>query len=60
MRIIKGGVFLMYEVIISGGPSDGHILGEFYSVADAADMIKAYNQSEHHPDEYLIIRRMEV
>ena len=50
----------MYEVIITGGPSDGHILGEFYSVTDAADMIKAYNESEHHPDEYLIIRRMEV
>ena len=54
------GVMKIYEVIIAGGPSDGHILGEFRSLDDAEDMVEAYSQSEHHPDEYLIIRRMEV
>lgn len=50
----------MYEVLIAGGPSDGHVLAEFHSLNDATDYIESYNLSEHHPDEYLIIRRMEV
>lgn len=33
----------MYELIVCGGPSDGHILGEFYSLKDARDMQDAFN-----------------
>lgn len=47
----------MYEVIISGGPSDGHVLAEFHSLNDATDYIESYNLSEHHPDEEIILRK---
>lgn len=49
----------MYEVLIAGGPSDGHILGEFRDISDAYDMIAAYMSREHHPDEEISIRRMD-
>lgn len=50
----------MYELLISGGPSDGKILGEFADIEDAADYIKGYNMEDHHPDEILVLRKMEV
>ena len=49
----------MYEVLIEGGPSDGRILAEFYSMDDACDFVKAYNMEEHHPDESIVLRKME-
>ena len=50
----------MYEVLIEGGPSDGRVLGEFHSLNDAMDYVESYNQSEHHPDEEIVLRKMEV
>lgn len=41
----------MYEVLISGGPSDGRVIGEFKDLVDAYDMVAAFSASDHHPDE---------
>ena len=51
----------MYEVIIAGGASDGHIMGEFMDYNDAYDMAIAINLSDQRKDdEIAIVLRMEV